>query len=164
VPWDDRPRRLRLALARVEAGTSESLRWALVFVNKQQDDPLELDSADEIAKRPRSGRRGGSAPAAKSLGETPLPRTERATPEHFEARAAEFAERWIPRIRQMDADFRGGLPNPFATGTSLPREEYPAWDEALRRHGLPTIEEAHEQGIGERDELWWKHVQQRRAS
>lgn len=51
VPWPDRPRLLRLALAQLEDGQSTSLRGALRYVIPQQYDPAQRTTAAELAVR-----------------------------------------------------------------------------------------------------------------
>ncbi len=76
IPWPDRPPRLRLAMAAFAEGKADSLHWALVFIHKQQDDPLELRSAEEI-QRERKPKPGTEAAAVRS--EQPVQHGKRTT-------------------------------------------------------------------------------------
>src|SRR5690606_17805709 len=66
APWPDRPRLLRLALARTEGEDDPDLRSALRYVVLQQLDPVEPPTAEEL--------RGAAAPDRDASRQRPRPR------------------------------------------------------------------------------------------
>src|SRR5690606_18651375 len=90
VPWPDRPRLMRLALARVESGESQHLRAALRWVIPQQYDPLRPPTAAELAARRGSIAADTTRPP---ISEPPSKEEQRAAAEEQERRDAAERER-----------------------------------------------------------------------
>lgn len=143
IPWEERPPRLRLALDALTKGSAESLHWALVFVHRQQDDPLELPTAEQVQRRPKPGTEaaavlteypGGAYRPATTFGLEPVgPKPEPAPVVDLEA---ERIKRWEEEHRDEAERIRSVLASKLASGAAeVPKGERAAraWADAEYR-------------------------------
>lgn len=103
VPWRDRPRLLRLAFDALSSEQAKSLHWALVHVVRQQYDPIQPDTAEEIKARRPAPSRPAAPPTPPDVQDIQA-RDEVARKEAEERRAREDAliAEW-ERSHELDA-------------------------------------------------------------